>query len=384
MSLYVGCAVCEHIGEEVASFDFITDEGLRKSLESDFRELALCHAARAWKAVHVLAGSIIEATLIDYLVSSGKIDAAAANNKELGQLIEVCRTEGVLSRKAIELSTIVRSYRNLIHPGRVLRLSEQVDENGATIAKSVIEIVVDEVCSKKRETYGYTAEQVVRKLQQDSSSISITEHLLRETQPAELRRLLLRVLPSAYVDSCADDYEDPTVAARLQHLFREGIKVANKDLRAFVGSRFVTVLKEEPEGVVQCYEMGLFRGSDLAFIEDRDQPLVIAHFFGTMRQGLSDSVLEAARGITASLHGETLKEFIRILANAMLRDKPVSMEKHAAGRLLYGETWDNGAGSERLPEELLAAISAVKSEYQWNEQMQKVLAGMEGIVEVPF
>ena len=89
-------------------------------------------------------------------------------------------------------------------------------------------------------------------------------------------------------------------------------------------------------------------------------------------------------GATASLHGETLKEFIKILANAILRDKPVSMEKHAAGRLLYLETWDNGAGSERLPEELLAAISAVKSEYQWNEQMQKVLAGLEGIVEVPF
>jgi hypothetical protein len=368
----------------MASFDFVTDEDLRNSLESDFKELALCHAARAWKAVHVLAGSIIEATLIDYLVSSGKIDAAAANNKDLGQLIELCRTECVLSRKAIELSTIVRSYRNLIHPGRVLRLSEQPYENGATIAKSVIEIVVDEVCSKKRETYGYTAEQVVHKLQQDSSSLSITEHLLRETRPTEIRRLLLVILPSAYVRSCGDPDQDPTVAARLQHLFRAGIKVASKELLALVGSRYVNVLKEEPEGVVQCYELGLFRGSDLLFIEDRDKPLVIAHFLGTMKRGLSGSVLEAARGITLSLHGETLNELIRILAAAILRDKPTSMEKHLAGRVLYQETWDNVAGSERVPEELQAAISAVKAEHKWHEQMQKVLEGMEGIVEVPF
>jgi hypothetical protein len=165
----------------MANFDFITDEGLRHSLESDLKELSLCHTAGAWKAVHVLAGSIIEATLIDYLVSSKKIDQSTALSKDLAQLIEICKAHSVLSNKAIELSTIIRSYRNLIHPGRVLRLSEQVDENGAAIAKSVIEIVVQEVSNKKKQTYGYTAEQVVRKVRQDPSSISIAAHLLRET-----------------------------------------------------------------------------------------------------------------------------------------------------------------------------------------------------------
>src|SRR4051812_37183805 len=115
----------------MADFDFITDDGLRRSLESDLVELNQCYEARAWKAVHVLSGSIIEATLIDYLVSAGKLTGAAAITKDLTQLIEACKTNAVLSNKAVELSAIIRSYRNLIHPGRALRLSETVDENSA-------------------------------------------------------------------------------------------------------------------------------------------------------------------------------------------------------------------------------------------------------------
>jgi len=210
----------------MVNFDFITDEGLRHSLESDLRELTMCHAAGAWKSVHVLAGSIVEATLIDYLVTAGKIDSSVANSKDLSQLIELCKTPAVLSLKATELSAIVRSYRNLIHPGRVLRLSESVDENGATIAKAVIEIVVDAVSSKKRQSYGYTAEQVIRKFRQDPSSLSIAEHLLRETHSAELKRLMLKVLPAAYLECCDPEIEEGSaIGLRLRHLYRVGIRV---------------------------------------------------------------------------------------------------------------------------------------------------------------
>ena len=153
----------------MANFDFITDGPLRRSLESDLRELTACHEVGAWKAVLVLAGSIIEAILIEHLVSSQNIGADAAYAKDLGKLIELCKQQAILSNKAIELSAIIRSYRNLIHPGRLLRLAEGADEHGATIAKSVIEIVVNEVSEKKRSSYGYTAEQVVRKVKQDPS-----------------------------------------------------------------------------------------------------------------------------------------------------------------------------------------------------------------------
>lgn len=50
----------------MASFDFITDEDFRISLEKDFKELNLCIQTGAYKAAVVIAGSIVEAVLIDY------------------------------------------------------------------------------------------------------------------------------------------------------------------------------------------------------------------------------------------------------------------------------------------------------------------------------
>jgi hypothetical protein len=47
----------------MAKFDFISDERFRASLQSDYSELGKAGQAEAWKAVHVLAGSIIEAVL---------------------------------------------------------------------------------------------------------------------------------------------------------------------------------------------------------------------------------------------------------------------------------------------------------------------------------
>src|ERR1043166_4837844 len=56
-------------GRTMGAFDFVSDERFRESLESDYLEIQRCLDAEAWKAVHVLAGSIVEAVLIDYLLS---------------------------------------------------------------------------------------------------------------------------------------------------------------------------------------------------------------------------------------------------------------------------------------------------------------------------
>ena len=52
-------------------FNFITTRDFRTSLENDYKELCSCLETGCWKAAHVLAGSIVEAVLIDYLVATG-------------------------------------------------------------------------------------------------------------------------------------------------------------------------------------------------------------------------------------------------------------------------------------------------------------------------
>ena len=51
-------------------FDFVIDDDFRACLESDYNELEMTIAAECWKAAHVLAGSIVEAILVDYLYAS--------------------------------------------------------------------------------------------------------------------------------------------------------------------------------------------------------------------------------------------------------------------------------------------------------------------------
>src|SRR5690349_13104685 len=115
---------------------------------------------RCWKTVHVLAGSIIEAVLVDYLIATRDPVKSSrhASQKDpmqmmLGELIVVCKDEGILSLRSAELSTVVKDYRNLIHPGRVVRLQETVDEQGAKVAEALVEMIVKDVESTKRQKY---------------------------------------------------------------------------------------------------------------------------------------------------------------------------------------------------------------------------------------
>ena len=57
------------------NFDFVSDEKFRFSLERDYQELVASLQNGAWKAAYILAGSIIEAILIDYLLAIDYQDA---------------------------------------------------------------------------------------------------------------------------------------------------------------------------------------------------------------------------------------------------------------------------------------------------------------------
>ena len=199
----------------MTGFDFVTDDDLRASLEADAAEMAACLKAEAYKAVHVLAGSIVEGLLVDHLDSTGYKAPHGTDLDEvsLDQLIAAARSQKpkALSDKAADLVSVVKEYRNLIYPGRLLRLQEHVDASTAAIAALLVEIVTSEVAALKRDTYGYTAQQIVSKVENDSSSMGILADLLKGTKPKELVRLLLGDLPSRYMEISALEEGDPEV-----------------------------------------------------------------------------------------------------------------------------------------------------------------------------
>jgi hypothetical protein len=241
-------------------FDFMSDEAFRLSLEADYHELELCMQAGAWKAVHVLAGSIIETILLDYLLATDYPSRSNTNLKladmRLFEIINVCKSEHILTNKAADLSHVIREYRNLIHPEKVRRLGETVDENGAIVAQALVRMVVEEVGTKRGEIYGYTAEQLVTKIVRDPSVFPILGHLLKSMKAFELKRLLLKVLPNRYFEIVdPENIPDGAVPSKstlaaLEGCFRLAFDLVSNEVKYEVAKSFVRILKEESAEVV--------------------------------------------------------------------------------------------------------------------------------------
>lgn len=213
-------------GQSLSTFDFVTGEEFRSVLESDARELTACVETGAWKAVLVLSGSIVEALLVDYLMSSDwqKKSGKDPLKLELAEAVTACKSEGVLTLRTADLCSVVRSYRNLIHPGRTVRLGDKADEASARIAQSLVGIIVGEIAKARRETFGLTAEQVLAKLERDSSSLAILGHLLQDLNDTERERLLLTVLPTTYLQleqAASTEFEDFPSTLALKKRLRE-------------------------------------------------------------------------------------------------------------------------------------------------------------------
>jgi len=155
---------------------------------SDYAEFQSSISSQAWKSALVLIGSIVEALLVDHLLSidyqkTTKIDPL---KMQLGELIRACEADKALSSKTVALSTVIQSYRNLIHPGRSIRLEETPSKSAAVVAGELLQMIVDEISAKRRSQYGFTAAQIVAKLERDESALSIHQHLLKEVPEPEL------------------------------------------------------------------------------------------------------------------------------------------------------------------------------------------------------
>lgn len=301
-------------------FEFVRDETLRLALEADYREMHTCAENDAWKAVHVLAGSIIEAVLVDYLVGEGE---STPNPLEmtLAQLIGACRAAGVLSQRTAELSSALKSYRNLIHPGRAMRLNEQADSDGANVAQSLVAIIVREIATTQQEHYGPTAEQIATKFESDPSALGISQHLLKDAKPQELARLLVKVIPSRYFNEAQDEYVDETKLNTYRSLFRSAFEVGDQALKARVVARFVDVLKEESGGLVQVYEEQFFRAPDLEFATEEGRLLIKAHLLAQMKGGITRPLLATAQGIGKWLTNADVEAFVDPLVRAAAQDR---------------------------------------------------------------
>lgn len=199
----------------MASLRFITDEKLRATVERDKNELDQCLEHGLHKSTMLLAGSIVEAILVDFFLAFPRSGSTSKQvlNENLATLIDWAGQDHLIRPRTKELSTVIRNYRNLIHPGREYRLRESVDVHTATVAVHLVELIIEEVAENYATKLGYTAEQVISKVELDPSCASIFPHMIGKMVSVE-RLKLFTMIP----DECRERIQIDAVIQSLIQL----------------------------------------------------------------------------------------------------------------------------------------------------------------------
>ena len=320
-------------------FDFMTSGEFRRVLETDCNEMNVCFESKAWKAVHVLAGSIVEAVLADFLISEEYKTTAEAGRKNLADTIRILREHNAISKTLADLCSVIKNYRNLVHPGRSIRTSDTVDEHSARVAVSLVEMILKEVSEKKQATYGYTAEQLLSKIRSDPSVEAILVHLLKDVNSKEQERLLMEILPNEYIDSIEDfatdiERELDDFCSVVPKVFRTIFESAEHRLQAKVAKRYVQILKESSGSFVSTYELAFFKLSDTKHLGDEDTQLVKDHFADQLRSVFLDKRLPnclAGMGDVISL--QEFDQFVSPLIKLACQPRDKNVQESARNRL---------------------------------------------------
>ncbi len=220
-------------------FAFIQDHKFKRILIRDYVEMNNCIEAKAYKSVIVLSGSIIEALLLEFLTNNPP-DGYTKNKIDklrFFELIDLSETIDLISTTTKDLSSVIREYRNFIHPSKELRSESEINEDKAIIASRLVNMVIGNVKENHPKLYGNKAEDVFTKLHTDAHSRKILNFLLNKMNQNEID-LLYQKFISYYINNDNVDYSD-----------RDFVHFGIEKLETFVSDNTIKsyVLKIEPE-----------------------------------------------------------------------------------------------------------------------------------------
>lgn len=124
-----------------AELSFIADQAFRNNLRIDISAAHQAYGNGEYKAATVLAGASVEALLLWALQQQSEEVIKTAADKifkktdkgleywYLHQLIEVANELKIVKKETIALIRLAKDFRNLIHPGRSIRLAQICDRS---------------------------------------------------------------------------------------------------------------------------------------------------------------------------------------------------------------------------------------------------------------
>jgi|HubBroStandDraft_5_1064220.scaffolds.fasta_scaffold73069_2 hypothetical protein len=312
-------------------FDFISDQNFRASLVNDYRELENCTEAGSLKAVHVLAGSIVEALLIEFLVVSGiRPNGRDPLELDLNGAIQVCVTAGVIQKSTASLCDVIRGYRNLIHPGRMIRLQQHVTREGANIAVNLVSIIAKEVAVKRKTTYGPTAEQIVKKLRLDKHSLSVIPQLLSEANNHERIRLVSSLLPDAYFAETSDFISDEEVLSRFRNAYSQALELLPEDEQKRIAENFAKSVREDSTEKIQSFSDAFFSSDQIRHLSQKDASVVTTYLLSQLEQSsiaITEGFVRTFTGIGVYLPEKEIGRLADLLIKLVMRHPEKSLSE---------------------------------------------------------
>jgi hypothetical protein len=342
------------------NFDFVSDERFRISLERDYQELMLSLQNGAWKAAYILAGSIIEAVLIDYLLAVG-YQSADPLEMTMDSAIRACSEMEALSEKTEYMVYMVNAYKNYIHPVKAVRLKGSIEEGNAKVSQALVEIVVREISEAKKEKYGYTAEQIVNKIMKDSSINAVLPYLLKNTSELEKKRLLLDVIPQKYLD-CLEKTEHgvSNKLAAFSKSFYILFNAVSDQTKKDVVQNFVKIIRDEKAYKLYVHQNQFFKGHFLAYLKPEDARIVKKHLFSVLEGQINKMLLKALEGIGQFIQIEDVHDFISPLILLTFKEPYRSLASiEDIGEFLHEEY-------VKMPEDVREYVCTFLNEDRWS------------------
>jgi hypothetical protein len=160
--LYKTLQQCRDEAPSPATTDllFITDSALRAALRLDISTAYRALGNGEWKPATVMGGSVVEALLLWALQHATASDRQTAitgamtkgtlsqppqgptERWDLAQYIAVAEALTLIDTNTATQARLAKDFRNLIHPGRTLRLAQVCDRGTALAALAAVEMVV--------------------------------------------------------------------------------------------------------------------------------------------------------------------------------------------------------------------------------------------------
>jgi hypothetical protein len=139
---------------ETSAIPFVDDPELRQSLRNDLDEAWASMRVQKWKSATVMAGAALEGLLL-WAISHARWNAKAQSAAqarglkhpperwELQHYIPIAAEIGLIDGELEKQADLCRDFRNLIHPGRAIRLDKQPTKGRALGALSAVESLVE-------------------------------------------------------------------------------------------------------------------------------------------------------------------------------------------------------------------------------------------------